>query len=106
MINNKILGLMGLAAKARKIAYGADSVEEQAKNKKLGLIIIADDASERTKDKFKKLANLNKIPIITFGNIETISKSIGKRNKAVIGINDMNLSKEIQKIFNGGDIIG
>ena len=40
------------------------------------------------------------------GQIEELSKSIGKSNKAVIGIKDLNLSNEIQKINNGGDVIG
>ena len=42
-----------------------------------------------------------------FGTIESLSKSIGKSNKAVIAINDENLSKEIMRIKNnGGEVIG
>ena len=35
MINNKIWGLVGLAARARKICFGADSVEQEMKKKKV-----------------------------------------------------------------------
>ena len=38
--------------------------------------------------------------------IEEISKSIGKNNKAVIGIKDINFANSIQKKYNGGDVIG
>ena len=38
--------------------------------------------------------------------IESLSKAIGKNNKAIIGIEDVNLSNEIQKINNGGENIG
>ena len=38
--------------------------------------------------------------------IEELSKAIGKSNKAILGIEDINLSKEIQKINNGGEVIG
>ena len=106
MINNKILGLIGLAARARKVSYGADSVEMQIKKRKVNLIIVADDASKRTKDKFNKIALQYDIPIIVIENIEALSKAIGKSNKAVLGIEDINLSKEIQKINNGGEVIG
>ncbi len=106
MINNKILGLIGLAARARKVSYGADSVEMQIKKRKVNLIIVADDASKRTKDKFNKIALQYDIPIIVIENIEALSKAIGKSNKAVLGIEDINLSKEIQKINNGGEAIG
>ncbi len=106
MINKKILGLIGLSAKAGKISFGSDSVEEQIKKKKIKLVIIAEDSSERTKDKFKKLSEDNDVSYIIVGKMEELSKAIGKSNKAIIGIKDLNLSKEIQKISNGGEIIG
>ena len=98
MINKKILGLLGLAARARKIAFGADSVENELKARKIKVIIVAEDSSERTKE--------NNVPIIIKGNIDELSKTIGKNNKAIIGIKDINLSNEIIKINDGGDIIG
>ena len=106
MINKKILGLIGLSARARKISYGADSVENDIKRKKVYLVIIANDSPLRTKDKFKKIAEKYKIPIIIEGDIEELSKAIGKSNKAILGIEDINLSNEIQKMYNGGEIIG
>ncbi len=106
MINRKILGLIGLSAKAGKISFGADSVETQIRKRKINLVIIAENSSERTKDKFKKLSEENDIPYIIVGEIDELSKAIGKSNKAIIGIKDLNLSKEIQKISNGGEVIG
>ena len=49
MINKKILGLVGLAARARKICFGADSVEDKINKHKVKIVIIATDASNRTK---------------------------------------------------------
>ena len=106
MINKKILGLIGLSAKAGKISFGADSVETQIRKRKINLVIIAENSSERTKDKFKKLSEENDIPYIIVGEIDELSKAIGKSNKVIIGIKDLNLSKEIQKISNGGEVIG
>lgn len=103
--NKKILGLIGLAARARKICFGADSVETKMRKGKVWLVIIAEDSSERTKEKFKKIGVEQGIPIIIREKIETLSKAIGKSNKAMIGIEDSNLAKEIQKI-NGGEVIG
>ena len=106
MISKKILGSIGLSAKAGKISFGADSVETQIRKRKINLVIIAENSSERTKDKFKKLSEENDIPYIIVGEIDELSKAIGKSNKAIIGIKDLNLSKEIQKISNGGEVIG
>ena len=106
MINNNILGLIGLAMKAGKVCFGADSVEENIIKQKVKLLIISEESSERTKNKFVKLCEKNNISVIIDGDIESLSKSIGKNNKAIIGIKDINFAKSIQKKYNGGDIIG
>ena len=106
MINNKILGLIGLAMKAGKVCFGADSVEENIFKRKVKLVIISNDSSERTKTKFINICEKQKVPIIVFGDIDSISKAIGKNNKAIIGIKDINFAKSIQEKNNGGDIIG
>ena len=92
--------------KAGKVAFGADSVEENITKRKAKLIIISKESSERTKSKFIKLCQNYNIPIIIDGNIDDLSKTIGKNNKAVIGIKDINFANSIQKKYNGGDIIG
>ncbi len=97
---------MDYPQKHGKIAFGADSVENSIKKKTVKLVIIAEDASERTKDKFKKICEQFDISMIQMADIETLSKSIGKKNKAILGIQDINLSREIEKINNGGEALG
>ena len=92
--------------KAGKIAFGADGVEESILKRKVKLVIVSEESSERTKSKFIKLCQNYNIPIIIDGNIDDLSKTIGKSNKAVIGIKDINFANSIQKKYDGGDIIG
>ena len=58
MINNKVLGLIGLAMKAGKVVFGADSVEENILKRKVKLVIISEESSERTKKKFIEICKL------------------------------------------------
>lgn len=103
MINkNKILGLLGLSARAGKITFGTDACIEYVNKHKVKLLLIAEDASDRTKLKFNEIAEKMNIPIYELGSIDEISKSIGKKNKAIIGITDVNFSKEIIKRINRG----
>lgn len=92
--------------KAGKVCFGSDSVEENIKKKKTKLIILSEDSSERTKNKFIELCNKYNIPLIVYGDIENLSKAIGKNNKAILGIKDVNFAKSIQKKKSGGDVIG
>jgi ribosomal protein L7Ae-like RNA K-turn-binding protein len=87
--------MIGLAMKAGKIGYGADMCEDKIKNKEAYLIIIAEDVSNNTKDKFIKLASLYNISIVIFGEIDSLSKSIGKSNKGVFVVSDEGFSNKI-----------
>ena len=105
MIENKISGLIGLAMRAGKVVFGTDACKQEIQKNRVKLLIIAKDAAERTKTNFKYICIEKNIPIVEILEKETISKSIGKDNKVIIGIKDMNFSKEIIKLVNGGEAI-
>ena len=75
-------------------------------SRKAKLIIVSKEASDRTKEKFQKLSEEYKVPIIIDGNIEELSKAIGKDNKATFAVKDINLANEIKRIYDGGEVIG
>ncbi|MBR3152523.1 MAG: ribosomal L7Ae/L30e/S12e/Gadd45 family protein [Clostridia bacterium] len=106
MVQNKVNGLLGLASKAGKIVYGSDAVEEAIYKKKVNLVIISEDSSENTKEKFIEICNKNNIKFKVFGTIEKNSKAIGKENKAIIAVKDLNLAEAVLERINGGEAIG
>lgn len=101
-----MLGLVGIAMKAGKLACGTEAVEETIEKKKAKLVIMAQDASEKARENMTYQCQKNQIPIAIFGTIEMISKAIGRPNKAVVSIKDKNLGEEINKIICGGEAIG
>lgn len=106
MINKKIFGLLGLSSKAGKIVFGTDACIEAIKRKKVSLVIVANDSSERTKNNFNIICKQYDIPLYNFGTIEELSNAIGKINKAVIGVINKNFSRELKKLLNGGEVNG
>lgn len=92
--------------KAGKVTFGTDSTMDMICKRKIKLLIIAKDSSERTIKHFREKCNEYNVPCYIFGNKEKISNAIGKENKAVIGIKDNNLAEAIKKILDGGDVIG
>ena len=105
-MNNKIINLLGLATRARNIVSGDNAVENALKLNKVKMLIISEEASDKTKKNYKFYANKYNIPIIFIGTIEELSKAIGENNRAIIGIKDINIVKGIQKLINGGEAIG
>ena len=83
-----------------------DAVCDELKRNKVKLIIVAKDASDKTIQNVKYLADKKSIEIIAFGTIDENSKAIGKENRAIIGIKDKNISDGIKKIIYGGEAFG
>ena len=104
--NQKILGLLGLATKAGKTVFGTEACLSAIEKKKIKLLLIATDSSEKTKSNFKNVCKMNNVLIYEILDIEKLSNAIGKQNKAVIGITDANFSKAIVSIIDGGEVIG
>lgn len=85
--------------KAGKLSFGTDMCIENIKKKKAFLIILAEDASDNTKEKFQKLAELYQIQIVCFGEKDILSKSIGKVDKVVFAILDKGFSDKILQML-------
>lgn len=103
----KVLGMLGISAKAGKIVCGTDATIEDIERRRVSLVIVAKNASEKTKKNIKYICEKNEVTVLEFGNIDEISKTIGKDNKAIIGIKSKSLSKEIERLIkeNGGDLL-
>ena len=96
----------GLASKAGKVICGAVAVQEEILKRKVFIVIIAEDSSVKTKEKFLKLSSNNNVKAFVTGNIDDNSNAIGKKNKAIIAVLDRNFSEAISRIIDGGDTIG
>lgn len=103
---NKVSGLLGISTKAGKVVCGMDSVLEEIFKKNVKLVIVAEDASEKTIKNIKYYCNKEDVELFIYGTIFENSKSIGKQNKAIIGIKDQNLAEAIKKVIHGGEEFG
>lgn len=103
MVDNKIYGLLGISAKAGKVISGTDIVLENISKGKIALVIVAEDASEKTKKNIKYFCEKENVDMIVFGDIFKNSKAIGKQNRAIIAVKDENLAEAIKKQIHGGE---
>lgn len=103
---NKVYGLLGICSKAGKLISGTDIILENLAKKKVSLVIVAEDASEKTIKNIKYYCEKENVQLLMYGNIEENSKAIGKHNRAIIGILDKNLAVAIQKVIHGGEEFG
>ena len=65
-----IFSMLGLCKKAGKLKSGAYSVEETVKSQKAALVIMASDASDRTKKSTRDMCTYYDAPLWEYGTKE------------------------------------
>lgn len=101
MIKSSVLNLIGFAHKSGNLVSGEDTVENYIKKNALKLVILAEDASLNTSEKFKKRTQFYNVELIIFATKQELGLSIGKASRAVIGIKDKNFAKTIKEKLGG-----
>lgn len=96
-MNNHILSLIGLATRAGKTVSGEYSTEKSIKSGKATLAVIAEDASENTKKKFRNMCSYYHVPCYFLSDKESLGSCMGKEFRASLALEDENFSKAIRK---------
>ncbi len=94
---NKALSLISLATKAGKTASGEFCTEKEVKSGKAELVIVAEDASDNTKQKFKNMCEFYEVPIYFYGDKDTLGHAMGKEFRASLAVTDLGFAKGIIK---------
>jgi ribosomal protein L7Ae-like RNA K-turn-binding protein len=102
-VNKQAANLIGLCQRAGKLLSGDCQVKTSIKDQKAKLVILATDASERTKKDYIYLAKANKVPLIQFSSKTELGLSVGKAHRAAVSITDANFAKGIHQIIEGGE---
>ena len=95
MKQNKVLSLLGLSARAGKLASGEYSAETAVKSGKAALVIVAEDASANTKKLFHDKCSFYEVPIFEYGTKEMLGHAIGKELRASVAVLDEGLANAI-----------
>lgn len=97
MVQNKAYSLIGLAMKAGKITSGEFSTEKAVKTGTVALVIVAEEASENTKKKFRNMCTYYEVPLYFLGKKEMLGHAIGKEFRASLAVLDEGFAKAIEK---------
>ena len=93
----KLLNMIGLATRARKVVSGEFSTEKSVKTGKGFLVLVAEDASENTRKKFRDMCDFYEVPVYVFGDKEELGKYCGREFRASLAVQDENFAKAIMK---------
>jgi ribosomal protein L7Ae-like RNA K-turn-binding protein len=94
---SKVLSLISLATKAGRTVSGEFATEKETKSGKAWLVIVANDASDNTKKKFKNMCDFYEVPICFYGDKDTLGHAMGKEFRATLAVTDAGFAKGIKK---------
>jgi ribosomal protein L7Ae-like RNA K-turn-binding protein len=61
------------------------------------LLILAEDLSQREKERFKKLAEKFRIPVLEYGEKEKLGKILGRKAVGILLLTNREIANEILK---------
>jgi ribosomal protein L7Ae-like RNA K-turn-binding protein len=109
--SNKVYSLISLSMRAGKVKSGEFQVLEAIRKKTAFLVIVTKDASDNTRKQFENKCKYYEIPMIIFGDKDSLGHAIGKDVRTSLAITDKGLSESLRKNLlveelDGGNVNG
>ncbi len=94
---DKVLSMLGIAAKSGSIVSGEFSTEKAVKEGKAYLVIVASDASGNTQKMFSNMTEFYGVPMYRYADKETLGHFIGKEFRASLAVTNEGLARSIEE---------
>lgn len=98
-MENKYLNMIGLAYRARKVKTGEDLIIKEIQANRVKLLLLANDASERTKKQLLNKCIFYEVPYIEVDDRQALGQAIGKQERVAIAITDQGFAKKLQSLL-------
>ncbi|PWI58219.1 hypothetical protein BM613_04625 [Sulfoacidibacillus thermotolerans] len=93
-----LLGLLGLAARARALVSGDDVCLSHIRAATARYVLIAQDAGANGAKKIRDKCTFYGIPFATVLTRDVLGRAIGKEERTVVAITDEKFSKRIKEV--------
>lgn len=95
----RVLSMLGLAARSRNLVSGGFATEQAVKSGKAYLVIIAEDASDNTKKKYRNMCGFYEVPFGYYSTKDILGHAIGRQERSCLAVTDAGLAASVQKIM-------
>jgi len=95
--------MLGIATKAGKTVTGEFATEKAVKEGTASLVIVAGDASDNTKKKFRNMCDYYQVTIKVFADKVALGNACGKEFRASLAVTDVGLANAVVKQIDSYD---
>jgi ribosomal protein L7Ae-like RNA K-turn-binding protein len=101
-VSERLASLLGLGARGRRLVIGVTGVRARLQQGKLACVVIAADASGRTRDKVQRLAAARGIPVLQGPTAIRLGVHLGRPAVQAVGTDDAALTKGLMALAEEG----
>src|SRR5688500_1608068 len=96
---DRVLGLLGMAARAGAVISGTDRVREAARGEGVRLVLLARDASANSREKLVPLLTARGISHVIRYDRNELGAAIGRGRLSAVGVMDRALADRLQVLL-------
>ncbi|MFL0246944.1 ribosomal L7Ae/L30e/S12e/Gadd45 family protein [Candidatus Clostridium stratigraminis] len=94
-MRDKFLQFLGIVKKSGNLVEGYNKCEEIIKSNKLFLIIISENCSSNTKEKFIRHCTNCSLPYVEAYNSKELGNAVGRDEINILGVTNKNMSDNL-----------
>lgn len=97
-LTDRLGGLLGLGVRAGNVVIGVSGVRMKLQQGRLAVVVLAADASPRTRDKVERLARARGIPVLAGPVAERLGAQLGRPPVQTAGTGDRALARGLIRL--------
>jgi len=92
-VSERLVGLLGLGVRAGRVVIGVTGVRARLQRNALRCVVLAKDASARTRDKVERLARARGVPVLRGPGAVRLGAGLGRPAVQAVGVEDAALAR-------------
>jgi ribosomal protein L7Ae-like RNA K-turn-binding protein len=94
--------LLGLGMRAGRVVVGVTGVRARLQRGSVRCVVLAADASDRTRQKVERLAQARGVPVLRGPAAELLGAGLGRAPVQAVGVEDGALARGVVESLGGG----
>ncbi|HXV90624.1 MAG TPA: ribosomal L7Ae/L30e/S12e/Gadd45 family protein [Gemmatimonadales bacterium] len=100
-MTDRLVGLLGLGLRGRRVTVGVAGVRAGLQRGAFACVVLAADASPRTRDKVERSARARGIPVLTGPTADVLGAGLGRPPVQAVGVSDPALARGLEAVCGG-----
>ena len=100
-MTDRLVRLLGLGLRGRRVTVGVAGVRAGLQRDAFVCVVLASDASARTRDKVERSARARGIPVLTGPTAEALGAGLGRPPVQAVGVSDPALARGLEDVCGG-----